>query len=258
MKRLFFFIFLSCLIFKTNAQTYYINSTTDATFSNRVIIHNNEFKIGNSASSIERAKNILKFGDGSYIQIGEWEADDKLSFKASSYNFTNGNVGIGTTNPTSKLSVNGSISSSSLKIDNHKNEDYGYAFYLKVNRDLTKAFAICDKDAKEVFRIFGNGIVYSKKVLAEAFEVRPDAKDINWYDHVFKPDYKLRSLTELEQFVKTNNHLPDIPSENDIKENGFNMAEMDGLLLKKIEELTLYVIQQQKEIEELKFKLNNN
>jgi hypothetical protein len=77
------------------AQTYYINGTTDASLGNKPLIHSNELKIGNSTSATERAKSMIKIGDGSYIQIGEWEADDVLSFKASRYNFTDGKVGIG-------------------------------------------------------------------------------------------------------------------------------------------------------------------
>jgi hypothetical protein len=98
------------------AQTYYINGTTDASSGNQSLIHNNELKIGNSTSTTERAKNMIKIGDGSYIQIGEWEADNLLSFKASKFNFTNGYVGIGTTAPTALLDVNGSIKAASLSL----------------------------------------------------------------------------------------------------------------------------------------------
>ena len=65
------------------------------------------FKVGNSNGAADRAVNMMYIGDGSYIQIGEWEADDKLSFKASSYNFTNGDVGINTTSPDAQLDVEG-------------------------------------------------------------------------------------------------------------------------------------------------------
>ncbi|MDR0546202.1 MAG: hypothetical protein LBG77_01225, partial [Dysgonamonadaceae bacterium] len=78
------------------AQTYYLQGTTDSSLgSNNVLLHNNTLKIGNSSSAAERIKNMLKIGDGDYIQIGEWEADNLLSFKASKFNFTNGYVGIG-------------------------------------------------------------------------------------------------------------------------------------------------------------------
>jgi len=65
-------------------------------------------------------------------------------------------------------------------------------------------------------------------------------------DFVFKHSYKLMPLHEVEQFVKTNNHLPEIPSAAEVSKNGLNMGEMQNKLLQKIEELTLYVIEQQK------------
>lgn len=70
-------------------------------------------------------------------------------------------------------------------------------------------------------------------------------------DYVFSSEYKLMPLFEVEKFVKLNRHLPEIPSAADVKENGLNMGEMQNKLLQKIEELTLYVIEQQKRIEQL-------
>lgn len=74
----------------------------------------------------------------------------------------------------------------------------------------------------------------------------------NWADYVFNKDYKLMSLSEVEAFVKENNHLPGIDSANDLVKNGLDVAEMQAKQMAKIEELTLYVIEQNKEIEELK------
>ncbi len=81
-------------------------------------------------------------------------------------------------------------------------------------------------------------------------------------DFVFSPDYQLKPLSEVEAFVKENKHLPEIPSENQMVENGLNVNEMQIRLLQKIEELTLYVIEQnkqnkdlQKQIDELKEQL---
>ncbi len=75
-------------------------------------------------------------------------------------------------------------------------------------------------------------------------------------DFVFEKGFQLKSLPELENYVKTNKHLPDIPSADDMKKNGLKTGEFQIKLLQKIEELTLYVIKQQKEIEELKSKLS--
>lgn len=74
----------------------------------------------------------------------------------------------------------------------------------------------------------------------------------SWADDVFSKNYTLTPLTEVENFYKQNKHLPEIPSEKEVIENGVNTAEMIKLLLKKVEELTLYTVQQQKEIEALK------
>jgi len=74
----------------------------------------------------------------------------------------------------------------------------------------------------------------------------------SWPDYVFDEDYQLQPLAELDQYIKKNKHLPDIPTEKEILENGLMLAEMESIIMKKIEELTLYVIEQQKEIELLK------
>lgn len=70
-------------------------------------------------------------------------------------------------------------------------------------------------------------------------------------DYVFNENYNLMPLHKVEAFVKTNKHLPEIPSAAEITKNGLNMGEMQNKLLQKVEELTLYVIQQQKRIEQL-------
>ena len=105
---------------------------------------------------------------------------------------SNGNVGIGTTNPTEMLSINGNI--------------------------------------------------MTKKVIVT---------QSGWSDYVFDSAYKLRSLSEVELFIKNNKHLPEIPSANQVEKNGLNLGDNQALLLKKVEELTLYMINQQKRIEEL-------
>ena len=74
---------------------------------------------------------------------------------------------------------------------------------------------------------------------------------------VLNPDYEFLTLKEIENFIKVNHHLPKIPSAQEIKENGLSLKEMNLLLLEKIEELTLFTIQQQKEIDLLKAKVNN-
>jgi hypothetical protein len=72
-----------------------------------------------------------------------------------------------------------------------------------------------------------------------------------WADFVFDKNYSLRPLSEVESFIKTNKHLPKIPSTSDVTKNGIDLAETQALLLQKVEELTLYVIDQNKKIKTL-------
>ncbi|WP_417940971.1 hypothetical protein [Flavobacterium sp. RS13.1] len=80
-------------------------------------------------------------------------------------------------------------------------------------------------------------------------EVRVDLLGPLVPDYVFSNDYKLKSLEEVEDYIKQNSHLPEIPSAKEIEKNGLMLAEMNMSLLKKIEELTLYSIEQNKKIE---------
>ncbi|MBI2273967.1 MAG: hypothetical protein HYU70_09240, partial [Bacteroidetes bacterium] len=80
-----------------------------------------------------------------------------------------------------------------------------------------------------------------------------------WSDYVFNADYKLKSLPEVEAFIKENKHLPEVPSAKEVEEKGISVGDNQALLLKKIEELTLYIIElkresseQQKQIDQLK------
>jgi hypothetical protein len=83
-------------------------------------------------------------------------------------------------------------------------------------------------------------------ILTESINVAVKNTD-KWADKVFQKDYNLKPLNEVEEFIKKNKHLPNIPSAMDVVEDGINVAEMNASLLEKIEELTLYVIGLNKE-----------
>lgn len=72
----------------------------------------------------------------------------------------------------------------------------------------------------------------------------------SWADFVFSPSYKLRPISELKSFINEHHHLPDVPSEKEVVENGQDLGEMNKILLQKIEELTLYAIEQDERIKE--------
>lgn len=76
----------------------------------------------------------------------------------------------------------------------------------------------------------------------------------DWADYVFAEDYDLNSTEKVEEFIKANKHLPNVPSAKEVSENGVDMVEMDATLLRQIEELWLHVIELKKEIAELEAK----
>ncbi|WP_459212129.1 hypothetical protein [Aquimarina rhabdastrellae] len=89
-----------------------------------------------------------------------------------------------------------------------------------------------------------NGEIRAKEIKVET----------GWSDFVFYDDYQLPTLEEVERYIEEKGHLKDIPSAKDVEENGIFLGKMDARLLQKIEELTLYTIQQEKKIEKLEEK----
>jgi hypothetical protein len=104
-----------------------------------------------------------------------------------------------------------------------------------------------------------NGKIHTKEVRVDLIGWAPDYVFQKYYTgkSELKADYKLPTLAEIERFTKENHHLPNVPSAKEIQEKGLQLGEMSNMLLQKIEELTIYVIEQQKEIVILK-KENEN
>jgi hypothetical protein len=84
-----------------------------------------------------------------------------------------------------------------------------------------------------------NGTIHSKQVNVDL---------TGWSDYVFNKDYPLPTLTETEAYIAQNHHLAEIPSANEVAKNGLDLGEMNKLLLKKVEELTLYLIEKDKQV----------
>ncbi len=134
----------------------------------------------------------------------------------------------------------GANNSTILSIPNNINDGKSFiGFQDEANGIWVK---ICNNKTMRV-----NGTIIASEILVKA--------DV-WADYVFKPTYKLMPLPEVEQFVKTNNHLPQVPSANEVSKNGISVSEMQNKLLQKVEELTLYAIQQDKSKKELERKYN--
>ncbi|MGJ1364227.1 hypothetical protein [Sphingobacterium spiritivorum] len=161
----------------------YVNYTVKITYlQNRVeaLAWLNEIKINLTPGS----QQIDNFTAQTVLDKPLSSSKNLMVSGAGNHYISNGNLGIGTTTPREKLSVNGNIRAKEIKVET-----------------------------------------------------------ANWPDYVFEEDYQLTPLPEIETFIKTNKHLPDIPSAQKIAEEGLSVGEMNKLMMKKIEELTLYLIE---------------
>jgi hypothetical protein len=102
----------------------------------------------------------------------------------------------------------------------------------------------------------GYKLYVERGILTEKIKVAVNGS-AQWADYVFAKDYKLLPLAQVEKYIQDNQHLPNVPSAADMVKEGNDLGKTTAKLLEKIEELTLYLIQQQKEIETLKRALNN-
>jgi len=234
-------------------------------------------------------KNLLKFGDGSYVQIGEWEADDELSFKASKYNFTNGNLGIGVTAPQYKLDVNGKLYLHTVDLSEGLKRSYlyweGHRLVMGVPQGVySHAYVDIIPSTSNQGCVYSQLTLYSGDTdgnLTAGIKFNTSQNCwINTTEYVgigttnplYKLDvngtirakeiivqssgadfknYNLLSLSELKQYVNDNHHLPEILSAEQMQQDGVSLDKLAIQLLQKLEEQTLYIIQLEERISEL-------
>lgn len=176
---------------------------------------------------------------------------------------SNGNVGIGTATPTAKLTLGnvdviGEIGRIGFDISVYQRA-YIAAYRHTAVGQLTDLYF--GTMGAERMRITSSGnvgigtITPAAKLTVEGGVLATKVKvsqTLTWPDYVFEPAYQLTPLGELEQYISENKHLPGIPSAAEVAENGLDLGDNQAALLEKIEELTLHLIRQQKEIDELK------
>jgi hypothetical protein len=179
-------------------------------------------------------------GNVSYFQAKRLDNSGTTSFRFRTFNNGtmtetlhmegNGNVGIGTVTPEARLHV----SSGNAIMDNN----------VIVKGVLAIGTSITSYTNN--YSLAVNGKIGAKDIQIESK---------SWPDYVFSADYRLPSLSEVEQYIIKNKHLQDMPSADEVSKNGYSVSEVETTMLKKIEELTLYVIELQKQVDSLNAKL---
>jgi len=194
----------------------------------------------------------------------------------------NGRVGMGTTAPETKLHINGgSTPGEVLRLDGTNTQmllaenNVTKGFFNLTGDDVKIGTLASNDNGRFIIRLNGGDRMFvhpdgrlsvgtatpatgymlsvNGKIISE--EVRVEL-DVNWPDYVFKPGYKLPSLKQVENFIQKNHHLQGIPSAQQVKNEGIELGDMNKRLLEKVEELTLYLIQQNKKIETLENKVS--
>ncbi len=158
-----------------------------------------------------------------------------------------GFIGIGKTTPSYLLDVNGTINATGIYVNGAPFSGSRWTLSGANINYTTGSVSIGTTSTPAGYKLAVGG-----KVVAEEIVVKLQG---NWPDYVFGSDYKLLSLPELQQYILEHRHLPDVPSAHEVAESGVEVGEMTAVLLKKIEELTLHIIDQQKKIEVLQAKL---
>ncbi len=161
-----------------------------------------------------------------------------------------GKVGINNSTPAYNLDITGNAAIRGTSYFNHFNYGTNQDTYIRGGKNGSNVI-ISDVETggkvgigryPTLYKLEVNGTMKANEVIVET----------GWADYVFDKKFSLKPLSEVAKFINENKHLPDVPSAEEIQKNGAKLSELTTKMMQKIEELTLYVIEQNTEIEQLK------
>jgi len=163
-----------------------------------------------------------------------------------------GNIGINISSPTSLLTLKTTTTDNTESAFHIKNSADDNILFVRNDSKIQigKEHILTTSAYYPDYKLSVDGTILCKELIVSVMTE-------DWADFVFKKDYKLMPLTELEQKIKKEGKLPDIPSAFDVEKKGVNITQVQAKLLQKVEELTLYVIDINKENQRLKEKINS-
>lgn len=203
--------------------------------------------------------NIATGGDTSFVGTVD---SNRLAFRTKNIErmsiLPTGNIGIGTITPTAQFHTTGSVRLAGITADSTKtrvlvSDTSGNLYYRNASGLSAWQYAngtVFDS-ADNIAIGTSNPQGYKLAVNGTAIFTKAKVKSAGtWPDYVFLANYQLPDLKELEQYLQTHHHLPDIPDQAAVQKDGIDLSEHAAALLKKVEELTLYTIQQDKQLTE--------
>ena len=245
------------------------NSNGSISYPYTSLYFRNNGNAGNSAGRMVLVNEMS--GEGSFafqLRDGSHTGETREKMRLTS----DGNLGVGTSDPSESLEVVGNAkitaNNARLYMGGAAGTTFGIAysaqypnygiFYTEGSPDKV-SISPNGSATNGVLNVFGDGKVgigttsvpaeyelgVAGKIIAEEVKVQLQT---SWPDYVFKKDYKLLSVEEVENYIKKHGHLPKMPSAKEVAKDGFELGEMNKKLLEKIEELTLYTIAQEKKL----------